>query len=97
MKNSLGDELLTVIAFGSRIRGDFRDDSDFDVLILVKRRDKDTIAKIVNIFTNEELKIGIPFCPVVKSWEIFSMEKKFRTGFFRNIINVGKVLYGKTL
>lgn len=33
---SLGDELQTVIAFGSRIRGDFRADSDFDVLIVVK-------------------------------------------------------------
>lgn len=90
-KKSLKQNLLMVIAFGLRIRGEFREDSD---LTVVKKGDLDSISKIVEIFTNEELKTGIPCSPVVKSREIVSKEKEFKIGFFRNFINEDKILWG---
>jgi Nucleotidyltransferase domain. len=96
LKKALGVELISVIAFGSRVRGDFRGNSDFDVLVIVRQRSRDIVDKIISIFNEEEIKTGIPFSPVVKSKELFAKEKKFNTAFFRNIKNEGRLLYGKT-
>jgi predicted nucleotidyltransferase len=38
LKAVLGDNLVAVVAFGSRVRGDFNEGSDFDILVVVKKR-----------------------------------------------------------
>ncbi|GAB5047234.1 nucleotidyltransferase domain-containing protein [Thermodesulfovibrio sp. TK110] len=95
LKKALREELISVTAFGSRVRGDFKGDSDFDVLVIVRQRNRDIIDKIVDIFSQEEISTGIPFSPVVKSEELFEKEREFNTTFYRNIKNEGKILYGK--
>jgi len=72
---ALGVELISVIAFGSTVRGDFRGDSDFDVLVIVRERNRNTVDKILSIFNEEEIETGIPFSPVVKTKELFAKEK----------------------
>lgn len=96
LRKSLGDELIAVVAFGSRVRGDFNGDSDFDVLVIVKNRKADVLNKVVDIFQEFELKTSIPFSPIVKSLNTFEKEKTYKTGFYRNIESEGVVLYGKT-
>ena len=39
LENNLGDYILNVIFFGSKVRGDFQRDSDIDIFILVKGKD----------------------------------------------------------
>ncbi|WP_353683787.1 nucleotidyltransferase domain-containing protein [Thermodesulfovibrio sp. 3907-1M] len=95
LKKALGDELISVTAFGSRVRGDFKGDSDLDVLVIVRERNRDIVDRIVDIFNEEEIRTGIPFSPVVKSSELFEKEKKFNTTFYRNIKNEGRLFYGK--
>lgn len=36
LKKTLKERLKAVIAFGSRVRGDFHGESDFDVLVVVE-------------------------------------------------------------
>lgn len=96
LKKTLGDGLIAVIAFGSRVRGDFTSESDFDVLIVVRERNTDILNKIINIFQEFELKTNIPFSPIVKSLKTFEKEKAYLTGFFRNIEREGVPFYGKT-
>lgn len=69
--------------------------SDFDVLVIVRKRDKSTVDKTLTIFTEneEEIKTGIAFSPVVESLEIFEKEKKFNTTFYRNIKMEGKLRF----
>ena len=64
---TLGDNLERIILFGSRARGDAHKDSDYDVLLLVKKRSRelenqvndiayemlDRFGKLVNIFNSE--------------------------------------------
>ena len=38
VKNILGDNFVEMILFGSYARGDYREDSVFDVLIVVKEK-----------------------------------------------------------
>lgn len=96
LQEALGDNLITVIAFGSRIRGDFSGESDFDILVIVKERDFGVIEKVVEIFGEEEDKTIIPFSPVIKSLETFKKEKAYNTTFYRNIKKEGVAFYGGT-
>lgn len=96
LKDALGDNLIAVAAFGSRVRGDFDGDSDFDILIVVKKRTSDVIDKAIDVFTDEEDNMGIPFSVVIKETRSFEKEKTYNTTFYRNIKKEGVVFYGQT-
>ena len=92
LKEKLPDSIIAIYAFGSRVRGDFHEWSDFDVLVVVKGKTPGLEAEIVSIFVDEELRSGIPFSPVIKDIKTFEMEKRFNTPFYRNIIKEGVLL-----
>lgn len=94
LKKLLGEDLITVLAFGSRVRGDFSQDSDFDILVVVKKRTFDVIDLINDFFGEEENRTGIPFSVVVKGLESFIKEREYKTSFYRNIKKEGIVLHG---
>ena len=95
LQKLLGNNLITVAAFGSRARGDFTEESDFDVLVIVKKRTLDTIIKVNDIFSREEDKAGVIFSAVIKQMEAFEEEKRFNTPFYQNIKKEGVVFYGR--
>lgn len=96
LRKVLGENLVAVIAFGSRVRGDFHGESDFDVLIIVRKRDFEVIEKVVKVFVEEEEKTNIPFSPVIKPLDIFQKEEAYNTPFYRNIKKEGVVFHGGT-
>lgn len=95
LQKLLGNNLITVAVFGSRVRGDFTEESDFDVLVVVKNRTLDIIMKVNEIFSREENKAGVSFSAVIKQMEIFEKEKRFNTPFYQNIKKEGIVFYGR--
>ncbi len=95
LQEALGDNLVTVAAFGSRVRGDFTGESDFDVLVVVKKRTFDIIRLVNDIFGIEENETGIPFSIVIKMLDSFEKEKRYNTTFYRNIKKEGVVFYGR--
>ena len=70
MKSLFGPHLVQVILYGSYARGDYRDNSDVDVMILVDLPE-DKIKKIENdvydIAFEIEMDTGIDISPVIKS------------------------------
>jgi len=40
LKEKLGDDIISLRLFGSKARGDFKEDSDVDIFILVKEKRK---------------------------------------------------------
>ena len=90
----LGDELIVVAAFGSRVRGDSVENSDFDILVVVKKRTFQVIDIINALFLREERATGIPFSVIVKNLDSFQREKTHNTLFYRNIRGEGLILYG---
>lgn len=96
LKEVLGDNLIAVAAFGSRVRGDFSQGSDFDILVVVRKRTFDVIDIINNVFGDEEDRTDIPFSVVVKETDSFEKEKIYNTTFYRNIKKEGIVLHGRT-
>ena len=49
LNETLGDNVERIILFGSRARGDAHKDSDYDVLLLVKKRTKELEEQINDI------------------------------------------------
>lgn len=87
------DESATVILYGSRARGDARQDSDWDVLVLL---DKPEVSiKEEQVFRHRlyalELKIGEPISTYVQSKKDWN--SKFRqTPLYQRIQQEGIVL-----
>jgi predicted nucleotidyltransferase len=94
IKTGAGSSIISVTAFGSRVRGDFSEDSDMDVLVVVDKKSPKEISFINDIFYEEEIKSGIPFSVTVVPLHSFNSNKRFKTGFYQNIKKDGVVLYG---
>lgn len=89
LKKRFPNRIVSVYAFGSRVRGDHDEWSDFDVLVVVKNKEPRIEYGIVSIFVDEEMKSGVLFSPVIKDIQAFGMEKKYRTPFYKNIMKEG--------
>jgi len=84
--------IIAVYAFGSKVRGDHGEWSDFDVLIVVKDRDPSIEEGIISVFVEEELRSGLTFTPLIKDLKAFEHERNFKTPFYENIVKEGIVL-----
>ena len=81
------------ILYGSEARGDAREDSDIDLLVLL---DKDKLtfddeAEISWPLYKLEIKTGVSINPLIMpriSWE----NRPFKTPFYVNVVNEGIVL-----
>ena len=89
LRNKFEERIKAVYAFGSRVRGDHGEWSDFDVLVVVKNRDPFIEAEIINVFVEEELQSGLMFTPLIKDVKSFELEKNLHTPFYENIIREG--------
>lgn len=91
----IADRVEEIIVFGSRVRGDYNGESDFDVLVIVRDKDIKIETAIIKYFGAKEDQTGIPFAPVIKDWKVFDNERLYRTGFARAIEEEGVIIYRK--
>jgi len=92
LKKHLPNRIVSVHAFGSRVRGDHNAWSDFDVLVVVHNKNPEIEARIIEIFVEEETKSDLSFTPVIKDAKAFELERRFHTPFFDNIVREGVAL-----
>lgn len=60
MKEEFKDDLISVVVYGSVARGDNRNDSDVDLLIIIKNLPKDSMLKRIRLFeTKVEDKLNL--------------------------------------
>lgn len=85
----LRDDITSIYLFGSRARGDFRPDSDYDLLIVVKQKERGFIDGLYEAVMNTLLREGR-----LMSLKIFE-EKQFEyltsipTPFMERVIKGG--------
>ncbi len=78
------------ILFGSYARGNYSHDSDIDIAIIADRLPEDHVERYALL---KETVLGLdlqPFTYTVKEWEEMT---KIESGFVREILSHGKVLY----
>jgi predicted nucleotidyltransferase len=85
------DENASVILFGSRARGDYREDSDWDFLVLTNKKDDYQLKnKIWDELYEVELEYSQPLSTVIVNkdkWKSLSI-----TPLFKNIALEGKIV-----
>ena len=79
LKKKVGDDIIAIRLFGSKVRGDFEKDSDIDIFVLVKRKEE-TRDKISDIAADYVYEYNVPLAPVIYS--VFEYEKNRELGSF---------------
>ncbi len=89
LRERMGDDIESVYAFGSRVRGDNDDRSDFDLLVVVKDKTPSKETKIIGIIVDFEMERELSFSPVLKDAASFALERKYNAPFYQNITREG--------
>ena len=96
IKKIYGSHVRQIILYGSYARGDFRPDSDIDIMILVDMSDIDLKSygeKLSYMTYDFNLDHDIDIKPIAKSEEIFN-KWVVNYPFYSNIHKEGVILYG---
>lgn len=65
--------VVSMSVFGSKVRGDFTETSDIDILIVVKERSLDVMDQIAEITSDMNIETGLSIAPVVFSENEYDM------------------------
>ncbi len=72
----LGDQLVNMVLFGSKARGDYHDESDVDVAVIVRGLTRKLKGRILDEVAELELEHHVPVSLLVFSEEEFNHLKK---------------------
>lgn len=89
LKRLLGDDLKEVRLFGSWARGDFRKDSDIDVVVIVYSQGWQACNAVYDIATDMLLKYGVCISPKVISERQYNHLCDIENYFIKNVVREG--------
>jgi len=89
IKAELGNNLLAVNLFGSKVRGDVDAHSDIDILIIVKEYNTPLVDKIVDAQVDYLLEYDANLSPVIFSEAEYNKNTAMGSPFFKNIEREG--------
>lgn len=95
----LGDNLVSIILFGSCARGDYSADSDIDIALITKsgrQEDKNYRSGLAEIATEIAMRTFAVVNFICIPKEEFDRNRSWYL-FYRNIVSEGKVLYGSEI
>ena len=94
VKRILGDKLTKIIVYGSYARGDYRENSDGDIMILTKLSEEEIRAiknDIYDLAFEVEMSTGIELSPIIKNEEQYEYWVDILP-FYRNVRDEGVVV-----
>jgi predicted nucleotidyltransferase len=84
-------EIVRIVVFGSRVRGDFHGASDLDLLVIVKNlKHKD---RVIHLIHDLELEYDVPLSPTLYTRYEVEENERLGSAFFRNIESEGIIIY----
>lgn len=92
LQSLLGDKLLSVRLFGSRARDEGTEESDLDVLVIVREKDRALYRRIVEESLNIDLVYDVNLAPTILSEEEYRRNREYGTPFYRNVEKEGIAL-----
>lgn len=94
VKRILGEKLTKIIVYGSYARGDYRENSDVDIMILTKLSEEEIRAiknDIYDLAFEVEMSTGIELSPIIKNEEQYEYWVD-TLPFYRNVRDEGVVV-----
>lgn len=85
LRSLLGDNLLSLRLFGSRVRGEGTEESDLDVLVVVREKDRTLCRLIVEESLEVDLAYETNLAPTVLSAEEYRQNREYQTPFYHNV------------
>lgn len=95
MKRIFASDLSRIVVYGSYARGDYTENSDVDVMVLVKmpeERVHDYMEQVSDCAFEYLMKYGIDISPVIKSEEHFNYWVD-NLPYYRNARDAGGVVH----
>lgn len=89
LRNRLGNEIIKIVLFGSKIRGDFSEESDIDIFILVREKTSDIRDKVGDLTADYIFDNDIPLSPVLYDSFEYQKNKELGSFFFENVEKEG--------
>lgn len=84
---------MKVVAFGSRVRGDFHGSSDLDVMVIIDHMDIEVKNRVIRILHDAELEYDVPLSPVLYTKSEYRINRALGSPFFEHVEKEGIVLY----
>lgn len=84
ISKELGSRVKRVILYGSAARGELREESDVDVLVVVDRKDSEVVKKIEDI-AFESMHRGVFISPVIIEEKVYQEMLRERYPFIMNV------------
>lgn len=88
----LGDEIITIKLFGSKVRGDFNKNSDIDIFILVKEKTQKLRDVIAEVEDDHNPEYSLPISVVLNSLFEYEKNKKLNSFFIESLDKEGIIL-----
>lgn len=92
LKNRIGNEIVKIVLFGSKVRGDFNQESDIDIFVLVREKTPDIRDRVGNLTADYIFDHDIPLSPVLYDLDEYNQNRKLRSFFFENVEKEGVTL-----
>lgn len=95
MKALFGNKLKQVILFGSYARGDYDNESDVDIMVMVDMEKKELCQyykEVSRITANTDLGFNVVISPMIKSYSEY-IKYKGVTPFLQNIEREGVIIH----
>jgi predicted nucleotidyltransferase len=92
LRRLLGDNLLALRLFGSRARGEGSEESDLDVLVVLRDKDRVTCRRIVQTALDADLTHGVNLAPTIVTQAEYDRNREYQTPFYRNVEREGIAL-----
>ncbi len=91
----VGEEVKEMYLFGSRCRDDWRPDSDYDILIVLEKKDRAVIDRLYDVVLEVLLSSGRLISLKIFVEEEFNHLKSIPTPFIQNVLREGKRIGAK--
>lgn len=85
IRAGLRDNLVDIEIFGSKVRGDYSEFSDIDILIIVKDRSLDVMDKVADITSDLNIEYNLSISPVIFSEHEYSMNESMSSPFVSSV------------
>jgi len=92
LREKLGDKIVSIRLFGSKVRGDFHVESDTDIFILIKEKTPDIREKVSGLAADYIFDYDIPLS--IALYDLFEYKKNKELGsfFFESVEKEGVLL-----